>query len=322
MPGLWHWDFEERQAPAATRAPARPPTSQPPPAQPARASAGRYRRRRGAAILILIAAIALIVALATGSSHRRPAQAAREEMGGQRHARPGGGGSRADQAAAVSSVLAYTPFIREGGARGRDVALTFDDGPGPYTPEVLAVLERYHVQATFFVIGRMLRYFGSSTVREIEDGDVVGDHTETHPMLAQLSARDQHEQLFEQALRIEALGGARPTLFRPPYGSFDETTMRELRALHLLMVLWSTDTGDYRQPGVAAIVERALAGAHPGAIILMHDAGGTRSQTIAALPAIISGLRDRGYHIVTVPQLLADDPPPRGEPLPPSLAGD
>jgi peptidoglycan/xylan/chitin deacetylase (PgdA/CDA1 family) len=187
---------------------------------------------------------------------------------------------------------------------------------------VLAVLERYHVQATFFVIGRMLRYFGSSTVREIEDGDVVGDHTETHPMLAQLSARDQHEQLFEQALRIEALGGARPTLFRPPYGSFDETTMRELRALHLLMVLWSTDTGDYRQPGVAAIVERALAGAHPGAIILMHDAGGTRSQTIAALPAIISGLRDRGYHIVTVPQLLADDPPPRGEPLPPSLAGD
>jgi peptidoglycan/xylan/chitin deacetylase (PgdA/CDA1 family) len=88
------------------------------------------------------------------------------------------------------------------------------------------------------------------------------------------------------------------------------------------MVLWSVDTGDYRQPGVAAIVERALAGAHPGAIILMHDAGGVRTQTIAALPAIINGLRARGYRIVTVPQLLRDDPPPAGQPMPTSLSGD
>ncbi len=92
-----------------------------------------------------------------------------------------------DEYAAVKSVLAYTPFVREGGTHGRDVALTFDDGPGPYTPEVLSVLERMHVQATFFAIGKMLRYFGTSTVREIEDGDVIGDHTESHPELAHLS---------------------------------------------------------------------------------------------------------------------------------------
>jgi peptidoglycan/xylan/chitin deacetylase (PgdA/CDA1 family) len=140
--------------------------------------------------------------------------------------------------------------------------------------------------------------------------------------MATLSAHDQYEELFEQLARIELLGGRRPTLFRPPYGSFNATTMKELAKLHLLMVLWSVDTEDYLQPGVSVIVERALAGAHPGAIILMHDAGGTRTQTIEALPLIITKLRAEGYHLVTIPRLLLDDPPPHGEPLPPNLSGD
>jgi peptidoglycan/xylan/chitin deacetylase (PgdA/CDA1 family) len=108
------------------------------------------------------------------------------------HARPTKD-SEADATAAVATVLAYTPFVKEGGSRGRDIALTFDDGPGPYTPELLDVLERYHVRATFFAIGEMERYFSVSTVREIHDGDAVGDHTETHRALATLSAHDQHE---------------------------------------------------------------------------------------------------------------------------------
>ncbi len=224
--------------------------------------------------------------------------------------------------AAVKAVLAYTPFVKEGGDRGRDIALTFDDGPGPYTPALLDVLERLHVHATFFEIGEMLRYFSASTLRELRDGDVIGDHTQTHPEMATLAAHAQHEELFEQILQIELLGGPRPILFRPPYGSYDATTMRQLRALHLLMVLWSADTDDYLQPGVAVIVQRALAGAHPGAIILMHDAGGTRTQTIAALPIIIQRLRARGFHLVTVPELLRDDPPPSGQTLPSSLRGD
>ncbi len=82
------------------------------------------------------------------------------------------------------------------------------------------------------------------------------------------------------------------------------------------------DAGDYLQPGVPAIVQRVLAGAHPGAIVLMHDGGGNRSQTIAALPIIIRALRARGYNLVTVPQLLVDDPPPHGQALPPNLSGD
>ena len=202
------------------------------------------------------------------------------------------------------------------------MALTFDDGPGPYTPEILDVLERYHVRATFFEIGKMLQYFTASTVREIHDGDVIGDHTETHPMMADLSAHDQYEELFEQIARMEVLGGPRPDLFRPPYGSFNATTMRQLSKLHLLMVLWSVDTEDYLQPGVSVIVQHALEGAHPGAIILMHDAGGDRSQTVEALPTIITRLRARGYRLVTVPQLLAADPPLAGQPLPSSLEGD
>jgi peptidoglycan-N-acetylglucosamine deacetylase len=224
--------------------------------------------------------------------------------------------------AAVSRVLAYTPFVRLGAGNSKEIALTFDDGPGPYTPEVLDVLERYHVHATFFAIGKMERYFSVSTVRELHDGDVVGDHTETHPQLATLSAHDQYEQLFEQIARIELLGGDRPTLFRPPYGSYNATTIRELRRLHLLMVLWSADTEDYLQPGVPTIVQRALEGAQPGAILLMHDGGGNRSQTVAALPTIIKRLRARGYHLVTVPELLISDPPPAGQPLPPNLSGD
>jgi len=227
-----------------------------------------------------------------------------------------------DKQAAVASVLAYTPFIKEGTARKPEVALTFDDGPGPYTPAVLSVLEHYGVHATFFVIGRMLQYFGESAKREVRDGDVIGDHTETHPPMAQLSAHDQYEQLFEQAARAELQGAPRPDLFRPPYGSFNATTMAQLKRLHMLMVLWSVDTDDYEQPGVAAIVHTALAGAHPGAIILMHDAGGTRTETVEALPFIIRGLRARGLRPVTVPQLLADDPPVSGLPLPSSLAGD
>jgi peptidoglycan/xylan/chitin deacetylase (PgdA/CDA1 family) len=226
-----------------------------------------------------------------------------------------------DQNAAVASVLAYTPFVREGNGTGHDVALTFDDGPGPYTPGVLNVLERYHAHATFFVIGKMLEYFSPSTVRAVEDGDVIGNHTEDHPYMAQLSAHDQQEQLSEQSARVELVGGRRPVLFRPPYGSFNQTTLSLLKANHLLMVIWSTDTDDFRQPGVETIVHNALEGAHPGAIILMHDAGGNREQTIAALPEIIRGIRAKGLQLVTVPELLMDEPPPAGQPLPPNLSG-
>lgn len=223
---------------------------------------------------------------------------------------------------AINSVLAYTPAVTSGGTHGNELALTFDDGPGPYTQQLVAALDRLHVRATFFAIGSQEQYFSAGTIAEIKSGDVVGDHTETHPMMATLSPHEQHEELFDQMAQIEVLGGRRPRLFRPPYGSFNATTFKEMHHLHLLMVLWSVDTSDYTLPGVSAIVHTALAGAKPGAIVLMHDGGGNREQTIAALPAIIKGLRKRGLHPVTVPQLLEDDPPPHGLPLPTNLSGD
>jgi peptidoglycan-N-acetylglucosamine deacetylase len=328
MAPRWSWDFEDepkREAPRPSAKPQPDVTQQP--KLGANKGAGirqaQVRRRRftaaaGALVLVVI----LIVAVAAGSHgsgkpatrqpHFKPHVVAKKPVTD----------SESDELAAVRSVLAYTPFVKEGSTKARDVALTFDDGPGPYTPQVLSVLERYHVKATFFVIGKMLQYFSASTVREIEDGDVIGDHTETHPMMAHLSAHDQYEELFEQIARVELLGGHRPVLFRPPYGSFNATTLRELKKLHLLMTLWSVDTDDYEQPGVSVIVERALEGIHAGEIILMHDAGGVRTQTIEALPLIIKALRAKGYDLVTVPKLLLDDPPPAGQPIPPSLAGD
>ncbi|MGD0453726.1 MAG: polysaccharide deacetylase family protein [Solirubrobacteraceae bacterium] len=314
MSPRWHWDFEDQRRGPAHR--------------PSRASAVererrvRVRRRRAAAAVVILAVLALILAVASGSSHPRATPRAGARVSTRRAKASPRPVPEDDQNGAVASVLGYTPFVKEGSARAREIALTFDDGPGPYTPRVLDVLERLHVHATFFEIGAMLRYFSASTVRELGDGDVIGDHTETHPEMARLSAHDQREELFEQIARIELLDGPRPVLFRPPYGSYDATTMRELHALHLLMVLWSVDTEDYLQPGVPVIVQRALAGAHPGAIILMHDAGGTRTQTIEALPTIIRDLRARGFRLVTVPQLLRDDPPPPGQALPSNLSGD
>jgi peptidoglycan-N-acetylglucosamine deacetylase len=298
-----------------------PPVS-PPPARRAPASDHVFRRRRAAAAAVALATLALLIALL--GSHGSPSRAVKRAVATVAAPTPSEAEQqaqlRARESRAIDSVLAYTPAVVSGGPTGNEVALTFDDGPGPYTERLVAMLNRLHVKATFFAVGSQERYFSQGTLDELRSGDAVGDHTETHPMMASLSPHDQHEELFEQMARIELLG-PRPRLFRPPYGSFDATTFKELHHLHLLMVLWSVDTADYTMPGVQTIVQRALAGAKPGAIILMHDAGGDRSQTIAALPAIVKGLRARGLRPVTVPQLLLDDPPPHGQPIPTSLAG-
>jgi len=329
----WDWTWEDRSQASRT------PTVEPDPAigehEPpspegggtdAHTSANRvFRRRRAGAGVALIVLVALLIA-AIGS-HKSSGHKQVGSTGHRVSPPPPSAAERAANAAkaeqrAIDSVLAYTPFVRSGGTSGNEVALTFDDGPGPYTQQLVATLDRLHVHATFFAIGNQEQYFSAGTVAEANSGDAIGDHTESHPMMASLSAHDQYEQLFEQMAHIELVGGRRPRLFRPPYGSFDATTFRELHHLHLLMVLWSVDTADYTLPGTAAIVQTALAGAKPGAIVLMHDGGGHRSETIAALPAIVRGLRKRGLHPVTVPRLMQDDPPPHGLPLPTSLAGD
>jgi peptidoglycan/xylan/chitin deacetylase (PgdA/CDA1 family) len=230
---------------------------------------------------------------------------------------PAGPASAAGQAAedaAVRRVLGYTSYVAAGSRRRRDVALTFDDGPSPFTVKVLAILERERAAATFFDIGRAAQMFPALVARERRDGFAIGDHTQAHPAMAALSPGAQAEQIDLGAAHIRAAGGPVPRLFRPPYGSFDAATQRALRARGMLMVLWTVDTSDFSRPGTARIVYAALSGARSGAIVLMHDGGGPREQTVAALPRIIRKLRRRGFRLVTVPQMLREDPPPRARP--------
>jgi peptidoglycan/xylan/chitin deacetylase (PgdA/CDA1 family) len=200
------------------------------------------------------------------------------------------------------------------------VALTFDDGPGPYTRAVLAVLRRAGAPATFFEIGRQAASDPSGERAVLRAGMPIGDHSWTHPYLSRLSSIEQHREIQRTAVKIKRNGAVYPRLFRPPYGAFDAATLSLLRRFRMLMVLWTVDTRDFARPGVQQIISSAVQGARPGAIVLMHDGGGDRSQTVAALPTIIRRLRQRRYTLVSVPRLLSDDPPPRNQPSPQSLA--
>jgi peptidoglycan/xylan/chitin deacetylase (PgdA/CDA1 family) len=209
-----------------------------------------------------------------------------------------------------------TPVVTSGVARHRVIALTFDDGPSPYTPQILRSLTRLHAPATFFVVGQQLRYFSDGLRQEVRDHFEIGDHTENHPWLLRLKPAVQYAQIGSVAASVQRLGAPAPTLFRPPYGAYDGGTLAVLRKLHMLEVLWSIDPGDWRRPGSRAIARSVLSAARPGGIIELHDGGGDRSQTLAALPAIVKGLRRRHYELVTVSRLLELDPPPRQRELP------
>lgn len=214
---------------------------------------------------------------------------------------------------AIDNTMSYTPTVFTAGAQHREVALTFDDGPGPYSLRLLSVLEREHTPGTFFQIGNQEIYFHDATARELADGFPIGDHTETHPQMSHLSAFEQESQLISQTAHAGRYGVTFPRMFRPPYGLWNQQTLALLRKYRMLMVMWTIDTEDYKQPGVDRIVSTVLRNVKPGSIILMHDAGGTRTQTIEALPRVIAGLRARGYQMVTVPKLLLDNPAPNNQ---------
>jgi peptidoglycan/xylan/chitin deacetylase (PgdA/CDA1 family) len=199
-------------------------------------------------------------------------------------------------------TLAY----RQGPPR-REVAIGFDDGPWRDTPAFVRMLERSHARATFFTIGRQLTpEYRAMLLRELKDGDVIGDHTFNHPDLTR-SGRVRAE-LQQTIGAIRALSGYTPCVFRPPYGSFDGSVLSVARSLGLATVLWNVDPSDYAQPGVGAIERRVLAQVRPGSIVISHDGGGRRTETLDAYPAIIAALRARGYRIVTIPELLGFRP--------------
>ena len=193
------------------------------------------------------------------------------------------------------------------GRSQREVAIGFDDGPSRETSAFVRMLERSHAQATFFMIGDLVSAtYKATLLRELRDGDVLGDHTFTHPDLTR--TRGVSAQL-EQTIRvIRSLSGYTPCVFRPPYGAYDKETIRTARSLGLATVLWNVDPSDYLRPGTATIERRILAQVQPGSIVISHDGGGNRRQTLAAYPAVIAKLRARGYRLVTIPQLLGFHP--------------
>lgn len=292
-------------------------------------SAAHHRRRRRIAAVGAVALVALVAGLSAGAGGGGGRAVARDASGlpsgwGARVRALGGDGKlslafrqRRAENAAVARTLARTPFVREAGPQRREVALTFDDGPGPYTPQALAVLRRERVHGTFFTVGQEVVSFHAYSSREILEGDVIGNHTWNHPQMSGLSASAQAAQVDQTNQILLGHGIARPVIFRAPYGVWNAQTLALMRNRGMLMVLWDVDTQDYEQPGVDSIVQRAVGRAQPGSIILMHDGGGNRSQTVAALPRIIQGLRRRGFRMVTVPRLLLDNPASARQQLPP-----
>jgi peptidoglycan/xylan/chitin deacetylase (PgdA/CDA1 family) len=271
------------------------------------------RRRAGAGLLLLLFVVGLWVLIGGGGNEVRSSAPGPPPVVGPNppHVLD----------AEIDSVLGYTNYIEAGSKKKREVALTFDDGPSPWTPRLVKVLRRRGVPATFFPVGYGIQRYGRYLELLKRDGFVVGDHTMTHPVLQRFDVATQAKEIDGQAALVSGGGLPYPRLFRPPYGSFNQGTLGLLTERQMLMVLWSVNPQDYYRPGTKTIVSRTLADMHPGAIVLMHDGGGDRSQTVAAVKVLIRKLRKRGYQFVTVPRLLADDPPPRTQGPPPNLAG-
>jgi peptidoglycan/xylan/chitin deacetylase (PgdA/CDA1 family) len=210
----------------------------------------------------------------------------------------------------VGCVPSGPSLVYQGSSRGREIALTFDDGPwyDPPTLDFLRVLEREQVPATFFEVGRQIAGYDRGGAIEklmLADGDMIGDHTWSHPNMARLRPAAQRAQLLKTLAAIrDATGGFTPCLWRPPYGAISPSLVRLARSLGLLTVMWNVDPRDWSLPGAGAIYSNVVTNAGPGAIVIQHFGGGPRFQTLAALPREIVTLRRRGYRFVTVTQLL------------------
>ncbi|MBV9690196.1 MAG: polysaccharide deacetylase family protein [Ktedonobacteraceae bacterium] len=200
-------------------------------------------------------------------------------------------------------------IVYHGSSSLPEVALTFDDGPSLYyTPQVLTILHQYGVHATFFTIGENVRLYPELVQQEYYAGHVIGNHSWDHPYLTQRSAASVYSELSRTGDMIQQTIGIRPTLFRPPYGAINAQVEFQASRLGLISVVWNVDTRDWDQPRSteSVIINNVLKGVSNGSIVLMHDAGGNRSRTIATLPKIIVALRQRGYQLVTISQLLSD----------------
>ncbi|QLE59299.1 polysaccharide deacetylase family protein [Nostoc sp. TCL26-01] len=184
------------------------------------------------------------------------------------------------------------------------IALTFDDGPWPETTvQVLNILKENNIKATFFVIGQNVKHYPDLIKRIVAEGHTIGNHTWHHwyhfmnPQVAAYEIDNTTELIYE-------VTGVKTNLFRPPGGIMHNGLVSYARNNKYAVIMWSSDSIDYSRPGTPRLINNVFRQAKPGGIVLMHDGGGNRSQTVQALPEIISRFRKQGYSFVTIPELL------------------
>jgi peptidoglycan/xylan/chitin deacetylase (PgdA/CDA1 family) len=176
------------------------------------------------------------------------------------------------------------------------VYLTFDDGPAPaWTPRVLELLARHRARATFFVVGRHAVAHPELVRQAYAAGHGVGNHTWTHRRLTRLGAGALEAEVGATSAAIQRATGAPVRCLRPPYATVDAASAERARALGMRLVMWDLDTGDWRRPGAGVIAGRVLSRVRSGDVVLLHDGGGDRSQTVAALQQVLAALSARGY---------------------------
>ncbi|MBU0611160.1 MAG: polysaccharide deacetylase family protein [Armatimonadetes bacterium] len=213
-----------------------------------------------------------------------------------------------DTVAAVPTVTA-TPEAKP----PRALALTFDDGPWPTsTGQILDTLARHGAHATFFVLGSLARWRPDVIRRTVANGNEIGIHTWGHANLTHLSSGAIIADLGRCRSTIESLTDEKVHVMRPPYGAINARARSAIGQTGLRVVMWTADTNDWRRPGADVIYSRIMNGARPGAIILCHDGGGSRTGTVAAVRRAVPALQARGYELLTVSQLLGLQPRPEG----------
>lgn len=201
------------------------------------------------------------------------------------------------------------------------VALTFDDGPHPQlTPQLLDVLRKEGVRATFYVIGRNVETYPEIARRIVAEGHEIANHSWSHPTLTAISAARLEKEITSTTEVIQRVTGRTPTNMRPPYGAVNERVRQSMFKNHGFdVIMWSVDPLDWRRPGAAVVRQRLVDGAKAGGILLAHD---IHPGTIEAMPGTIRDLKAKGFGFATVSQLLAlqDAPAPRSAPLLPDQA--
>jgi peptidoglycan/xylan/chitin deacetylase (PgdA/CDA1 family) len=180
-------------------------------------------------------------------------------------------------------------------------ALTFDDGPWPeYTQQILNILAEHDAKATFYMVGQMVQEYPKIAVKVRDAGHAIGNHSWSHPS----RPKDAVAQVQKTNAQIKKVVGFTPTTFRPPYGLLKNGMAKEAMKQRQAVLIWSADSNDWRKPNPERMARTIINQATPGGVALFHDGGGSRQNTVRALPIILRELKARGYRFVTVPELL------------------